>query len=343
MLLRNMLITYPAMLITSTKKSFESLGKIIQKTGKTVARTLYLPHEYYDQIMSLTTKEFATKKELVLIFDDTLIRKIHSKLMEGTGRFFDTQLLRRITAYKLLVAMLTDGSVALPLCATFLYPRELLPEPAETKIQWIQKTIIVVQKIFSKTKLIVTADGAFASKDFLRWCVEHKINAEVRMRSNCIVHFNGKRMAIREISTLQPRGRQMARTIAVFWHNIPVFITAQRRIDKHGKESVVFQASTFKAKPCRHVVIYKMRWSIEKFFRTSKQHLGLQECSARTLKTQESHVASVLLAYVLVQFDRKKRSLKTPEAAIRAAELKNATSFDRYLRRLDRLIHAIYA
>lgn len=338
MFLKNTLISYPAMLITSTKKSFEALGQMIGKTGKTIARLLQPASEYYDLIRLLANKELANKKELVLIFDDTLIRKIHSQFMEGSGRFFDTQLFRKIMAYKLLVAMLTDGKMALPLCATFLFPKELLPNPSETKLEWIQKVILMAQKMFPKTLLIVSADGAFASKEFLGWCVKNQIAAEVRMRSNCVVIFKGKKIAIRDIKMLRPQGRQMARTIAILWHKIPLFITAQRRIDKHGDETIVFQASTFFAKPSRHVQIYRMRWCIEKFFRTAKQHLGLQGCFSRKLEIQESHIASVLLAYSLVELDRKQRRLPTPEAAIRAAELKNYTFLNRYINRLDQLI-----
>jgi len=51
----------------------------------------------------------------------------------------------------------------------------------------------------------------------------------------------------------------MARTIQVVWHDIPLFITAQRRIDKHGEESIVYQASTYEAKPSEHVGNYKNR------------------------------------------------------------------------------------
>jgi len=329
---------YPVMLITSTKKSFEAFGRMIGKTGKTIARWLKPASVYYSNLEKLAIKKFSKKRELILVFDETLIRKIYSRLMEGSGRFYDTQLFRRIIAYKLLVAMLTDGSMTLPFKAKFLFSKELVPNPKETKIEWIKKIIVHVQTIFPKVRIIVTADGAFASKEFLGWCSENKVPTEVRMRSNCKVIFKGEKICIRDIKTLQPKGRQMARTIAVEWHNIPLFITAQRRINKRGKETIVYQASTFKAKPIRHVQIYRMRWNIEKMFRTTKQHLGLQECSARKMETQESHVASVFFAYALVQYDRKKRKLKTPEAALRAVENKKSKFLDRYICRLDQFV-----
>jgi SRSO17 transposase len=89
----------------------------------------------------------------------------------------------------------------------------------------------------------------------------------------------------------------------------------------------------------RHVEIYQLRWNIEKMFRTTKQHLGLQECSARKMETQESHIAFVLLAYALLQCDRKNQNLPTPEAALRAAERRKGIFLSQYIDRLDRFIH----
>ena len=342
MFLKNTMIAYPVLLITSIKKSFEALGKAIGKTGKTICRWLKPAHEYYETLLKLSIKKFATKKELFLIFDETLIRKIYSRLMEGSGSFYDTQLFRRIMAYKLIVAMLTDGSTSLPLATALLFSKELIPNSKETKYEWIYKIILRTKNFFPVTRIIVVADGAFASKEFLLWCTNNNIPVEVRMRSNCSVVYKNEKMRIRDIKELQPKGRHMARTINVMWHDISLFITAQRRIDKKGRESIVFQASTFKAKPIRHVQIYLIRWNIEKMFRTTKQHLGLQECSARKMETQESHIASVFLAYALLQCDQKKQNLPTPEAALRAAERRKGIFLNRYINRLDQLIHDVY-
>lgn len=343
MFLKNIAIAYPVLLITSIKKGFEAFGKVVGRSGKTVARWLQESQIYYDQIDILARHEFREKKQLILVFDDTLIKKIYSKLIEGCGRFYDTQIFRRIMAHKLLVALLTDGKQMIPLSSIFLFPKELLPNPKESKYDWIKKIIRKVQLLFPETRLIVTADGAFANKDFLRWCFENKIAIEVRMRSNCTVVYNGQKIAIRDIKKLKPVGRQMARTIRALWHDIPLHITAQRRVNKHHKETIVFQASTFHAKPIEHVRIYRYRWNIEKFFRTAKQHLGLQECSSLKFETQQSHVASVLLAYALVQCDRRKRKLPTPEAAIKAAELKNTSFLKSYIIRLNQLFDSANA
>ncbi|MBS1986843.1 transposase [Candidatus Dependentiae bacterium] len=61
---------------------------------------------------------------------------------------------------------------------------------------------------------------------------------------------------------------------------------------------------------------YEYRWSIEKFFRTAKQKLSLNDCQFRKQKLQENHLLNVLFAYALLQHERKQRKLKNVETAI---------------------------
>ena len=102
------------------------------------------------------------------------------------------------------------------------------------------------------------------TKELFSWLADNNILAEMRMHSNRVVFYKGQKNTIKNIKQLIPKGRHMARTIKVLWHNIPLYITAQRRIDKHGNETIVYQAATYKDKPSNHVKAYKKRWGIEK-------------------------------------------------------------------------------
>lgn len=339
MFIKNTLVAYSILLMTSIKKSFEELGKQIGKTGKTICRWLFSSEKYYEILEKLSLKSFKNSKELILIFDDTIIRKIHSQFIEGSGEFYDSKMFRRIKALKLLVAMFTDGKQALPFLSKILFSSELVPNQKTTKLEWMKNVIFQAQKLFPSTRIVIAADGAFASKDFLRWCIENSIAIEVRMRSNCVVTYNNQNVKIRDIKSLQPKGRQKARTISVLWHGLSLFITAHKRFDKHGNATVVFQASTFKAKPIKHVKIYQLRWNIEKMFRTVKQNLGLQECFSRKIEVQENHIAAVFLAYAFLQFERIKNHFPNPETALKAAKRKKGQSLKRYIHRLESLIH----
>ena len=126
----------------------------------------------------------------------------------------------------------------------------------------------------------------------------------------CQSMFRDKRKLFCIIDDTLIKGRQIARTISVLWHDMELEVTIVRHIDKHGDETIVFQVATYKALPHEHAANYKKRWAIEKMIRTSKQHLGLQDCYSKLLQTQHNHVASVLLSYALTQLDMRKYRFK---------------------------------
>jgi len=326
-------IKYPILnLVSRGKKSFENLGRTIQKCGNTISRLLQPASTSLQHAQYLCKSIFRDKKKLFCIIDDTLIKKVHSQWMQGAGMFYDGKAGKRIMAYRLVLCLISDGKLAMPIECAYLFSKELLdliPNKFETKDDIAKSFIETAIKLFGKEKIIVVADGLYATVNLLNWCSKNKIAAEMRMHSNRVVLFRGEKVSLKKISNkkgIRPVGRQMARTISVIWHDMNLEITIVRRIDKHGDESIVFQVATYKALPRDHVKAYKARWAIEKMIRTSKQYLGLGECFAKKLRKQHDHVASVLLTYALVQLDMKKRRCKTPEEAIRRCKTKNANS-----------------
>ena len=323
-------IKYPLLIIKSIgKKSFENMGRLIRKSGDTVSRLLQASSVSLEMSRKISQSMFQGKKKLFIILDDTLIKKIHSKLLQGSGMFYDCKAGKRIMAFRLIIGMISDGRFAIPIDCAYLFSKELvcqLDTKFKTKDEIAQAIVLAAKKLFPEVKMIVLADGLYATVKFLTWCSKNNIPAEVRMHSNRVVEFKRERISLKKLAFekgFRPKGRQMARTISARWHNINLEITIVRRINKRGEETIVFQAATYKALPREHVANYKKRWPIEMCIRTSKQHLGLQECFSKKLEVQHNHVASVFLAYALAQQERKKLKLKTPEQALRRLETKN--------------------
>lgn len=345
MLTRNTILDYSTAIILSTaKKSFEALGRAVKKSGDTISRWLCPATESFDCMEEIASHMFEKIDELRLVIDDTTISKIHSKNMEGSMRYYCSKTGRLITAYKLIVVALTDGKYVVPLSCALLFPKEIEALASiESKDGIVQRFVLATRKRFPNKKFVVVVDGAFATKVLLRWFVQNKIDVEVRIQCNRKVLFNGNYSNLRDIKELQPKGRRRARTIKATWHEIPLYFTSYRRIDRHGNESIVFHASTYRAKPIQHVRNYQQRWGIEKLFRTTKQHLGLQECFSRKIETQFNHMAAVMLTYAISQFERKKRKLDTPEEAIRALKLRNYASLKNHLIASNRIFGGVHA
>ena len=234
----------------------------------------------------------------------------------------------------MIVGALTDGKVIAPIDFGFIFTKELLSENdlVKTKLDFIKQFLAVAKKLFPDAKIKIAADGLFASVDTLKWCLDANTPAVMRMHNNRVVTFKNKSC-----------GRQMARAIKIIWHDLELYLAAERRIDKHGMESVVYLVATYQVRPIQYVHDYKKRWPIEKLFRTSKQHLGIAECFSTQLETQEKHIAAVLLAYAMVQLEMKKQKLDTPEAAIRALKHYDPQSLTQRFMRLDQIFGDVHA
>jgi hypothetical protein len=337
MIILNNIAVYPLLTILTNagKRSFENMGKLIKKSGDTVGRILRPGQESLEASKKIAQQLFATKKELLVVIDETTIKKIYSQMMEGTGWLFDTKIGRCINAYKLIVASITDGRFTVPIGAAFTFGKEFYDDPSQAQEVTVQFFINTASTLFPGKKIIAGLDGAFATVKYLAWAIANGIATEVRMHSNRVVEYKGKKKKLRDIKELRPKGRQMARTAQIIWQGLSLEITAVRRIDKHGDETIVFQAATYKAAPSQHAKNYKHRWGIEKLFRTTKQSMGLQECFSRKIGTQFNHICAVLLAYSITQAEMKKGHYKNPEEAIRAFKKKNKPLLNRSKLSLD--------
>jgi len=346
----SMLISYPVLTLVSTigKKSFANMGRLIKRSGHSIRRMLNTVSESFYLSGKIAQSLFSNHKHLFLSIDDTLIKKMYAKNMQGAGMFFDTQIGRRIMAFRLVIGVVTDGKLAIPIGCSYLFSRELLDLLTEqkfpTKVGIAKAMIKTARNLFPSMKITVVADGLYSTVIFLKWCNENNVRLEARMHSNRVIIYKEKKYKIKDLlqeKGIRPKGRQMARTISITWHGMSLELTIVRRIDKNRKESIVFQIATYKGLPREHVANYKKRWPVEKINRTTKQFIGLQECFSPDLETQHKHVASVLLAYSLTQLEMKKNRLKTPEDVIRRCKTKNVNLLNqRFVRVLQQKVYA---
>ena len=339
-------LTYPLLLIVSTvKRSFEALGSLVDKSGDTMKRWLSPKEVSLTIAVKIAQHMFENNKELTLSIDDSLLHKIHSMLMVGTGKFYDTKLGKRVTAFRLIVGALTNGRHTIPVNFGYFFTKELLSsnDIVKTKLDFIKEFYAEAKRLFPDKKIRIAADGLFATVEFFRWALANSVMGITRMHSNRKVTYKGQEIKINQIEDLKLKGKQKARTIKVMWYGLELFITAEKRISKSGKESIVFLAATYKARPSKYVKDYKKRWPIEKFFRTAKQYLGIQECFSRDLDIQSQHIAAVFVAYAIAQYEMKKRSLDNSEQAIKALKRKKPKILIDHFARSNQMFSDFYA
>ena len=308
--------TYPlALLLSSTgKKTCEALGRAIGKSGDTIIRLLKFEHETSDQLIEFTKLVFQDK-DIYLIIDDVLIEKMYSKLIEGTSDNRDHSTGAVYRSLCSVAAMLSDGKCGIAVSHELWTSREAAQEGYKSKTQLAQELIEgITRKI--KVKAVIM-DGLYATEKLIKWMYQANICFEMRFHSNRVIKCDsGESFNIRNCPGLQLKGKKSSVTISAYWKKIPLFFTAVKRKSKDGY-AILFQASNYLTSSVNHKLLYSYRWNIEMFFRTAKQHLGLNECQSRKLNLQKNHITNVFLAYALLQAKRIKQKLPNPETALR--------------------------
>lgn len=339
-----MALEYSLLLIKSNgKKSFSELGRVIKKSCSTISRNLTPSEVVIAVLKKIAVHMFRNDKTVYIGIDDTLVRKPFSEWIEGAGRFFDTKLGRKVMGLKILIVVVNNGKYTIPVNFAFLFDKEVDIDNTQDKNAVGRLMVDETIKLFPQKKVIVTADGAFGSIEFFKWAEENYHLVEVRMHKNRKVIWKGRKVRIDEIPGIVPVGRQMARTETIVWHGMNLYVTAERRIDKNGKEKIAYLASNYHAKPSEHVKSYKRRWPNEKINRTTKQLLGLGDCYSTDIDQQRNHVAHVLLAYAFAQWERKRCKYNTPEQAIRATKLRKYGAAKDSFKSFIRIFGAAYA
>lgn len=310
-------ITYPIALLLSIpyKKTFEAIGEEIGMSGDSVPRILEDNVATPEALIEIAKKIFG-KKRLYLIIDDTVINKMHSKMIEGTCDNYDSTNKTTYRSFCSVVAVLTDGKIAIPIDQEFWLSEEFAKNEYLKKWQVAQ---ILVQKIYSLLPVYMfLADGLYAVVDFMKWLISNQIKFEMRIHSNRVIEIEGAENQVREHPKLRPNGWRPIRTQCGTWQGMFLHFTALFRILANGHIVITYQVSNYTASAREHVKNYSYRWNIEKFFRTAKQKLGLSDCQSRKINLQKKHIFSVFYAYALLQIERKKKRLPNVETFLKS-------------------------
>lgn len=315
MIRTNRNVAYPlSLLLSISKKTCESLAEQIGTSGDTVIRILNDTNQSKTQLISLIKK--MTKKKLYLIIDDTIIEKIYSKWIEGTSDNYSTTTGKRERSLCAVVAMLTDGDIAIPIDQDLWISKEFIDGVKITK-SMIAKDLI--EKIINLTPIYgVLIDGLYTTASLMTWLIEKNIRFDGRFHSNRKVKSRAQNEQVKKLKKLKVSGRSPMRSVQVLWKNLKLYVISLFRRNSAGRDIITYYVSNYKAPKKQHIFAYKMRWNIEKFFRTAKQKLGLKDCMVRNKEGQKKHIINVFSAYATLQIERVKKGFKNVENVIKS-------------------------
>ena len=312
-------LTYPIALLLSSapRKTFESLGRDIDISGDTISRIVEHNSATAEDLIKIVKAIFKNKR-LYLVIDDTLILKMYSKFISGTSDNYDSADRKTYRSLCSVVAMITDGNIAIPVDQLIWTAMEFATDTYKKKWELAQQ---LIEKMYKEVSIfMVLADGLYAIVDMLKGLIDRNVRFEMRFHANRVIKDGVFKGQIKKHPKLKLSGRRPMRTIRAEWYGMSLYFTAFRRVTKWGRVIITYQVSNHKSSAREHVRAYEYRWNIEKFFRTAKQKLGLNDCQSRKKELQEKHLLNTFFAYALLQYNRKKNRLKNVESAIKSVK-----------------------
>lgn len=110
--------------LSNLAKNFTVMGKINNISADTMQRNMPQAKSLFEAMNYVAGKQLVKQKVLILNIDDTKIDKWHSKKIQGTAKFFYTNIRRKKMSYNVLVFALTDGNFEYPVHFEFLVEKK---------------------------------------------------------------------------------------------------------------------------------------------------------------------------------------------------------------------------
>ncbi len=305
-----------SMLLSTETKTLSGLCRSIGVSPDILKRELHKNPIETKEIVEICKKVFGGKK-IKAIADDVILYKEYAECIEGVQPHYYPGKKIHVKAHCIVVITLSDGVTTIPV-AFKLYMAKGNYKKTDLLIQ-------LLTELREQVEIdMVLADGHYSTVKMLTWLIENKMKFEMRMHSNRKVSRKGEECQVRFLKNLKPKGKRRCRTIIVTWYGLDLYITAIKYVKRDGSVMFKYQVSNYKSSANEHKEAYKKRWPIEKFFRTAKQKLGLQDCVMRKFSDHTLHIMNVFYAYMILQLEvRYSRAFSFPEEVIRHYRSKN--------------------
>jgi len=282
-----------------------------------------------------TTEKSEKTKPRCLIFDDTLLEKTGNKI-EKIGKVWCHVTNRMVLGFRLLVGFYFDGTSAIPVDFSLVREkgkkadkpfgmskkylrRQLSKKRAKESEGILRVKELDISKIglsiqmFLRTVLhgiavdYVLCDSWFTCLDLLT-AVRQKGSHLIGMYKFVKTKFDyhGKRLSYKEIfhfAGKEKRCKKMNlyyKTARVLYDGMPVTLFFSR-VGTNGDWKVILTTDSHLSF-LQTIEIYQIRWSIEVFFKESKQLLNLGGCQSSNFDAQIADTTITMIAYILLAF-----------------------------------------
>jgi SRSO17 transposase len=308
-----------ALLLTPYKATLNGMVKVLSFGGHRSKHNEFLNDcstilrkvlEFYSMIILQLLKK--PKEPVYFIIDDTTNKK-RGKHILAAFNFFDHTSKQYILGQQLVCAIIEYRGIVIPYAIEVYIPQE---EAIKNGLEFKKKTIIASEilkefEVDENQEVFVVADTYYASPLIMGLCRQNKYSFVSMLKTNRTLYVNNKQMSIGDYSKRYFNRKKSSRRIKIGSkkyqvHSQKVILKSGgavkivcTRVLSHCTVKTLF--TTNAALPIESILTaYSRRWSIEVFFKMSKQYLGLKSYQNRNLTAVQSAVRLSLISYNLL-------------------------------------------
>lgn len=233
-------------------------------------------------LMFTINRLFGVLKGGYLIIDDTVIAKPYAKSLEGASFVYSSILERTVYGYAVVLLCWTNGRLTIPLSWRWY------KKGKASKVDLAQDLLGEAYNLWKLQPKLVVFDSWYAASRILNQLKSYGWQFVFQIKKNRVVSC----APIKEDLTQDG-------------DSLVGMVTDQVKgtIIRHDEK--FFCTNDLSLSSAEILSAYAYRWAIEEVFRFTKSQLHLQKCQARSQTAQETHLASCVLAYLLIQREKQ--------------------------------------
>jgi len=314
----------------------------------------YIVQKFMLQTRKNSEKNDATSvksKPRCLIFDDTLLEKTGRKI-EKIGKVFDHVNNRMVLGFKLLVGLYFDGKSAIPVDFSLVREKgqkdekpfgmskkhlrdQFSKKRAKASEGILRVKELDISKIELSIQIFLRAILYGISIDYVlcdSWFTCSSLLTAVRGKGSHLIgmykivktkfEYRGKKLSYKQILLLAGKEKRCKstklyyKTARVIYDGMPVMLFFSK-VGTGGDWKVILTTDT-KLSFLQTIEIYQIRWSVEVFFKETKQLLNLGGCQSSTFDAQIADTTITMIAYILLAFRFRYDNYETMGGLFRA-------------------------
>lgn len=300
----------------------------------------------------LISRLYRKGEPLYIVLDDSKAKK-RGKYVQAAAKMFDHVSKCFLWGHQFVCITLSYRAVTIPYAIALYRPQDYCKRrklPFQ-KLTSIAEELIRDMPDFGVSTVYVLADTYYASKRIIQCARSKGYQFVTVLKSNRRIRVNGRSTTVKNFTarhfTHQRKrsvniGKRRYRTVSqpIYLPGVGEGMLVISQV-KGRKAALALFSTQVTADAASIVATYRIRWSIEVFFKLSKQYLGLTAYHHRDERAVRSHLQLVLLAYCLLTHlsidEQRAKDKSISQQLLRKFSLRQAQSRIRSLVTIDAL------